>query len=128
MITTQAASFQSGLKLGLRANRRQFALLVAINGFVGAMVGLERSSVPLIATVDFGLASKTAVLSFLISFGVAKALANLMAGRLSDRVGRKPILVTGWLVGLPVPLLIILAPSWTCWASTKGCAGRPPLS
>ena len=133
MIAAPAASFKFGPELGLRANWRQFALLVAINGFVGAMVGLERSIVPLIATADFALASKTAALSFLVSFGVAKALANLMAGRLSDRVGRKPILVAGWLVGLPVPLLVILAPSWTwvvfanvllgvnqglCWSTT----------
>jgi len=76
------------------------------------MVGLERSIVPLIATTDFGLASKSVALSFLISFGIAKALANLLAGRLSDRLGRKPVLITGWLIGLPVPLLIILAPAW----------------
>ncbi len=113
MITAEIHAFPSGPHLGLRANWRQFALLVAINGFVGAMVGLERTIVPLIATTDFGLASKSAILSFLISFGVTKALANLMAGRLSDRLGRKPILVTGWLIGLPVPLLIIAAPTWS---------------
>ena len=119
--------------LGLRANWRQFTLLVIVNAFVGAMVGLERAVVPLIAEADFGLVSKSAVLSFLISFGVVKALANLFAGRLSDRIGRKRILVAGWLVGLPVPLLIILAPSWSwivfanvllginqglCWSTT----------
>ncbi len=97
------------------------------------MVGLERSTVPLIATTDFGLASKSIVLSFLISFGITKALANLMAGWLADRYGRKPVLVTGWLVGLPVPFLIIAAPSWNwvvfanvllginqglCWSTT----------
>jgi MFS family permease len=100
------------LRLGLGANWRQFALLVVVNAFVGAMVGLERTVLPLIAQTDFGLVSKTVVLSFLISFGVVKALANLAAGQLSDRVGRKPLLVAGWLVGLPVPLLIIWAPSW----------------
>jgi len=76
------------------------------------MVGLERTVVPLIAEIDFGLVSKTVVLSFLVSFGIVKALTNLAAGQLSDRVGRKPLLVAGWLVGLPVPLLIIWAPSW----------------
>ncbi len=100
------------VSLGLRANWRQFALLVIINAFVGAMVGLERTVVPLIAEQDFGLVSKSVVLSFLISFGVVKALANLFAGRLSDQLGRRRVLVAGWLVGLPVPLLIIYAPSW----------------
>ncbi|HEY4690952.1 MAG TPA: MFS transporter [Anaerolineae bacterium] len=98
--------------LGLRANWQQFTLLVVVNAFVGAMVGLERTVVPLIAESDFGLASKSIALSFLISFGIVKALANLLAGRLSDRLGRKRILVAGWLIGLPVPLLIIAAPSW----------------
>jgi len=100
------------IRLGLGANWRQFALLVVVNAFVGAMVGLERTVLPLIAQADFGLASKTSVLSFLISFGVVKALANLLAGQLADRIGRKPLLVAGWLAGLPVPLLIIWAPSW----------------
>lgn len=98
--------------LGLRANWQQFTLLVVINAFVGAMVGLERTVVPLIAGTDFGLTSKAATLSFLVSFGIVKALANLFAGRMSDRIGRKRILVAGWLAGLPVPLLIMFAPSW----------------
>src|SRR2546430_16240321 len=76
------------------------------------MVGLERTVVPLIARADFGLVSKTVVLSFLVSFGIVKALANLFAGQLADRIGRKPLLVAGWLAALPVPLLIIWAPSW----------------
>lgn len=101
-----------GLRLGLRANWEQFTLLVVVNAFVGAMVGLERTVVPLIAAADFGLASKSLTLAFIVSFGVVKALANLLAGRLSDRIGRKRILVVGWLFGLPVPLLIIFAPSW----------------
>jgi MFS family permease len=100
------------VRLGLRANWRQFTLLVVVNAFVGGMVGLERDVVPLLAAHDFGLASRAAALSFIISFGVVKALANLLAGRLSDRIGRKRILVAGWLVGLPVPFLIILAPTW----------------
>src|SRR5213593_2200238 len=102
----------SPIRLGLGANWRQFTLLVVVNAFVGAMVGLERTVVPLIAQADFGLVSKTVVLSFLVSFGMVKALANLFAGQLADRIGRKPLLVAGWLAGLPVPLLIIWAPSW----------------
>jgi MFS family permease len=98
--------------LGLRANLGQFALLVLINAFVGAMVGLERGIVPLLGQQIFGLASTTAVLSFIVVFGMVKAISNLFAGGLSDRLGRKGVLVVGWLVGLPVPLLIIFAPSW----------------
>ena len=100
------------IRLGLRENWQQFSLLVLINAFVGGMVGLERTVVPLLAEQDFGLASRTIALSFIVSFGVVKAVANLFAGRFSDRIGRKQILVTGWLFGLPVPILIILAPSW----------------
>jgi MFS family permease len=100
------------IRLGLRENWRQFALLVLINAFVGGMVGLERTIVPLLAEQDFGLASRTIALSFIVSFGVVKASANLFAGRFSDRIGRKQILVTGWLFGLPVPIIIMLAPSW----------------
>src|SRR5436309_1451590 len=100
------------IQLGLRANWQQFTLLVVVNAFVGGMVGLERSIVPLLGQQVFGLASTTAVLSFIMSFGVVKALANLFAGGLSDRIGRKGVLVVGWLVGLPVPFLIIFAPSW----------------
>ncbi|MBK8903539.1 MAG: MFS transporter [Anaerolineaceae bacterium] len=103
---------QQTISLGLKENWRQFTLLVIINAFVGAMIGLERTILPLIAEADFGLVSKTAVLSFLISFGLVKALANLFAGRLGDRYGRKPILLLGWLIGLPVPLIIMFAPSW----------------
>ena len=100
------------VQLGLRANWQQFALLVLVNVFVGGMVGLERSIVPLLGQQVFGLASTTAVLAFIVSFGIVKALANLFAGRLSDRIGRKGVLITGWLVGLPVPFLIIFAPTW----------------
>jgi MFS family permease len=102
----------SGVRLGLRANAGQFALLVGINALVGAMVGLERSVLSLIGQQDFGLSSKTAILTFIVAFGVAKALMNLGAGTLADRVGRKRLLVLGWLLALPVPLLIGLAPSW----------------
>jgi MFS family permease len=102
----------TSVRLGLRANWEQFTLLVIVNAFVGAMVGLERTVLPLIAEADFGLIARSATLSFLVSFGVVKAVANLFAGRFSDRVGRKRILIAGWLAGLPVPLLIIFAPSW----------------
>jgi MFS family permease len=99
--------------LGLRANWRQFWLLVLVNAFVGAMVGLERTVLPLLAQVEFGLASKSAVLSFIATFGAVKALTNLFAGRLTDIYGRKHVLLAGWLVGLPVPFLVIWAPSWS---------------
>ena len=97
---------------GLWANWQQFTLLVIINGFVGAMLGIERSIVPLIANHEFAVVSTSVTLSFIISFGVVKALANLFTGWAVARYGRKAILVAGWLVGLPVPILIIWAPSW----------------
>jgi MFS family permease len=99
-------------RLGLRENLPQFSLLVVLNAFVGAMVGLERTVLPLLGEQEFGLTSKTAITSFIVSFGVTKAALNLVAARLSDRIGRKPILVTGWLFALPVPFLIIYAPAW----------------
>lgn len=98
--------------LGLGANWQQFALLVAVNAFVGGMVGMERSVLPLLAGQDFGIASKTAAISFVAAFGVAKALANLFAGPLSERLGRRRVLLAGWVAGVPVPLLLIWAPSW----------------
>jgi MFS family permease len=104
---------EAGVRLGLRANAGQFAILVALNAFVGAMVGLERSVLPLVGEEDFGLASKGAILAFVVAFGIAKALANLAAGGLAERVGRRRLLVLGWLLALPVPLLIALAPSWS---------------
>ena len=100
------------VELGLGANWRQFWLLVLINAFVGAMVGLERTVLPLLAEDEFGLASRGVALSFLVSFGLVKAATNFFAGRLGDLYGRKPILVVGWLVGIPVPLMIMWAPSW----------------
>ncbi len=100
------------IRLGLRTNWQQFALLVLVNAFVGAMVGLERTLVPQIAAEEFDLASVSVALSFIISFGIVKALTNLFAGRNADRWGRKPLLIAGWLIGLPVPLLVIVAPRW----------------
>ncbi len=98
--------------LGLGANWRQFWLLVLVNAFVGAMVGLERTVLPLLAEVEFGLASRSAVLSFIVTFGFVKAIANFFAGRLGDLFGRKRVLLVGWLFAIPVPLLVMWAPSW----------------
>jgi len=100
------------VRLGLRANAGQFALLVGLNSLVGAMVGLERSVLPLVGEQDFGLRSSATILTFVVAFGAAKALTNLVAGDLAERLGRKRLLVAGWLVALPVPLLIAFAPSW----------------
>lgn len=119
--------------LGLRANWQQFTLLIVINAFVGGMVGLERSVLPLLGNELFGLVSQTVVVAFLISFGLVKAITNLFAGRLSDQYGRKRILIIGWLFGLPVPFLLMWAPTWNwiilanvllginqglCWSTT----------
>jgi MFS family permease len=100
------------VRLGLRANASQFFLLVVVNAFVGAMVGMERSILPAIAEREFQLAARTAVLSFIVVFGIAKALTNYGAGRLSDRFGRKHVLVAGWLTAVPVPFVLMWAPSW----------------
>jgi MFS family permease len=99
--------------LGLRENWRQFTLLVVINAFVGGMVGLERTILPEIAEADFGIAARTAILSFIVVFGVVKAITNYYTGALADRVGRKNLLTLGWLIGLPVPIILIFAPSWS---------------
>jgi MFS family permease len=98
--------------LGLRENLAQFTLLVVVNAFVGAMVGIERSVLPLLGEREFHLAARFAVLSFIIVFGVTKALTNYTAGQLSDRVGRKRVLVAGWIVAMPVPFLLMWAPTW----------------
>ena len=105
-------SADSRVRLGLRENWRQFALLILINAFVGGMVGIERTVVPLVGAEEFGITSTTIVVSFIVSFGVIKALANLISGQLADAWGRKHVLVLGWLVGLPVPFMIMWAPSW----------------
>ncbi len=102
----------SKIRLGLRENWAQFSLLVLVNAFVGAMVGLERSILPEIGEEEFGIAARTAILSFIMVFGITKALANYFAGRLSDRWSRKSVLIAGWIVALPVPFLLMWAPSW----------------
>ena len=100
-------------RLGLRANAAQFALLVVVNALVGGMVGQERTVLPLIAHETFGLDGAAAAMTFVAAFGLSKATTNLAAGALADRFGRKPVLIAGWLIGLPVPLLILAAPSWS---------------
>ena len=100
------------VRLGLKENWRQFSLLILVNAFVGGMVGLERTVVPLVGSQEFGLVLRTAIFSFIVSFGVVKALSNLLSGSLADTLGRKRVLVAGWVVGVPVPFLLMLAPSW----------------
>ena len=99
-------------RLGLRENAAQFTLLVAVNALVGGMIGQERTILPLLAEESFGLSGFTVTLTFIVAFGLVKAATNFFAGTLGDRYGRKPVLIAGWLVGLPIPLLIIWAPSW----------------
>jgi len=103
---------KGSIRLGLHENLGQFSILVLINVFVGMMVGLERTVVPLIGEIEFGLVSKTAIVSFIVSFGVTKAVCNLFAAHFSETVGRKKVLVLGWLIGLPVPFIIIFANRW----------------
>ena len=102
----------ASVRLGLRENWAQFSLLVLVNAFVGGMVGLERSILPAIAEQEFGIAARAAILSFIVAFGVTKAATNYFAGRLADRFGRKQVLVSGWLVAIPVPFVLMAAPTW----------------
>ncbi len=103
----------SEVRLGVRENLTQFSLLVLVNAFVGAMVGMERSILPAIAEEEFQLAARTAILSFIVVFGVSKALTNYFAGRFSDRFGRKVVLIAGWIAAVPVPFVLMWAPSWS---------------
>jgi MFS family permease len=109
-MTTQVSD--SPIRLGLRENLAQFSLLVAVNALVGGMIGQERTVLPLLADEVFGLTAFTAAMTFIVAFGIVKAATNFFAGTLSDRYGRKPVLVAGWIIGLPVPLLLMWAPSW----------------
>ncbi|MEE8465430.1 MAG: MFS transporter, partial [Dehalococcoidia bacterium] len=106
------AAPQREITLGLGDNWRQFALLVTVNLFVGGMIGMERSVLPGLAEEEFGITSKTAIVSFIATFGLAKAVTNLVAGNLSEKVTRRRILISGWLFAIPVPLMLIWAPSW----------------
>jgi MFS family permease len=132
-VNQPAPARPAGPRLGLRANLAQFSLLVGVNALVGGMVGQERSLLSLLATQSFGLAAVSAALTYIVAFGLTKAATNFLAGTLADRFGRKPVLVAGWLIGLPVPLLIIWAPTWSwiiaanvllginqglCWSTT----------
>jgi MFS family permease len=107
-----ASATTTPARLGLNENLAQFSLLVGVNALVGGMVGQERTVLPLLARQEFGLTAFTATLTFIVAFGAVKAAPNFFAGTLSDRYGRKPVLVTGWLFALPVPLLLIWAPTW----------------
>ena len=102
----------NSIRLGLKENWKQFTLLVIVNAFVGGMIGLERTIIPQIAEADFGMAAKTAILSFIVVFGIKKAITNYYTGTLANRFGRKRLLITGWLFALPVPILLIYAPNW----------------
>ena len=110
--TTPAQHTEATLQLGLKQNLAQFSLLVGVNALVGGMIGQERTVLPLLAKQEFGLTAFTATLTFIVAFGSVKAATNFFAGMLSDRYGRKPVLVAGWIVALPIPLLLIWAPSW----------------
>jgi MFS family permease len=102
----------SSIKLGLKPNINQFLLLIVVNAFVGAMIGLEQTVIPILGKEEFALESNALILSFIASFGIVKAILNLFAGSLSDKFGRKNVLILGWLVGLPVPFILLLAPNW----------------
>ena len=103
---------ETPIRLGLRENLAQFSLLVAVNALVGGMIGQERTVLPLLAVEEFHLSKFTATLTFIAAFGIVKAATNFFAGTLSDRYGRKPVLIAGWIIGLPVPLLLMWAPTW----------------
>ena len=101
------------IKLGLKENWKQFSLLVIVNAFVGGMIGMERTIFPQFAELEFGVASKTAILSFIIAFGISKAIANYYTGRLSNKFGRRNLLLFGWILAIPIPFMLMYASSWT---------------
>src|SRR5688572_6598072 len=101
------------LKHGLKENWKQFTLLVIVNAFVGGMIGLERSILPQIAEQEFAIAAKTAILSFIIVFGIVKAITNYYTGSLANKFGSRNLLITGWIIGLPIPFILMFAPSWS---------------
>ena len=103
---------QGEIKLGLKENWKQFVLLVVVNAFVGGMIGMERTIFPQFAEEEFGIASKTAILSFIVAFGVSKAIANYYTGKLANRFGRKNLLLFGWILALPIPFMLLSASSW----------------
>lgn len=100
------------VQLGLKENWKQFTILVIVIAFVGGMIGMERTIIPQFAELEFGIASKTAILSFISAFGLTKALANYYTGRLANKFGRKNLLIVGWLIAIPIPFILIYAPSW----------------
>ena len=102
----------SSIKLGLKSNINQFLLLILVNGFVGAMIGLEQTVIPILGKEEFDLESNALILSFIASFGLVKAILNLFAGSISDKFGRKNVLILGWLFGIPVPFILLFAPDW----------------
>ena len=119
-----------GPRLGLHENLAQFSLLVGVNALVGGMIGQERAVLPLLADDEFGLTAFTATLTFIVAFGIVKAATNYFAGTLSDRYGRKPVLVGGWIVAIPIPLLLMWAPTWgwVIFAQAHVSINTPPAS
>ena len=111
MVGNEGDSYDKPIRLGLRPNLNQFLILVLVNAFVGSMIGLEQTVVPLIGANEFGIQSNALVVSF-INFGLVKAILNLFAGKISDKWGRKNVLILGWLFGIPVPIILLLAPDW----------------
>lgn len=103
---------KTGIKLGLKENWRQFSLLVIVNAFVGGMIGLERSIIPSLAEIEFNISSKSAILSFIVVFGISKAIANYFTGKLANKIGRRNLLIIGWILALPIPIIIIYANAW----------------
>jgi MFS family permease len=113
MVVSKTNNQNITVSLGLKENWQQFGLLVIVNAFVGGMVGLERSIIPQLAETEFGLSSKSAILSFIVAFGITKAIANYFTGRLANKIGRRNLLIIGWLLALPIPIIIIYANAWS---------------